>query len=296
MSMQAGLVRLGLRLLKNRNRRAPIAQIRRRLGAFERLTPGPPRGTVTKAIEAGGVTASSIATPASRSDRCLLFLHGGGYTTGAASNYRHFTWRLAAAARAQVLAIDYRLAPENPFPAALEDAVASYRWLLTDRPDGSRIAIVGDSAGGGLAFALFLKLRDEGLALPAAIVALSPWTDLALTGASLAQNARADAVVDPHRAVEFAQAYLAGADPRTPYASPLYGDWRNAPPALIQVGADEVLRDDSVRMAEKLRASGCDVELEIWPGMPHVWHLLAPVLPEARRAIARIGAFLDARL
>lgn len=296
MSVQAALVRLGLRLGKNRRRRASVAQLRGRLRAFERFTPRPPRGTVTSLIDTGGVTAARIVTPASRRDCHMLFLHGGGYISGAAANYRHFTWRIATAARAQVIAVDYRLAPENPFPAALEDAFSSYCWLLAGGADAQRIAILGDSAGGGLGFALLLKLRDEGVALPAAIVALSPWTDLAMTGDSVALNARADVAVDPDRAADYAQLYLAGADPRTPYASPLYGDWRNAPPALIQVGSDEVLRDDSVRMAEKLRAAGCVVELEIWPGMPHVWHAFVPMLPEARRAIGRIGAFLDARL
>ncbi len=296
MSVQAFLVRLGLRVLKKRSRRASIAQERRRLRALERWTPRPHRGTLTTLVDAGGVPASRIVTPASRRDRHILFLHGGGYVAGSPSNYRHFTWRIAAAARAQVIAVDYRLAPEHPFPAALEDAFASYRWLLAGGADAQRTAILGDSAGGGLGLALWLKLRDEGVAPPAAIVALSPWTDLALSGASLALNARADTVVDPGRAATYAQLYLAGADPRAPYASPLYGDWRNGPRTLIQVGSKEVLRDDSVRMAEKLRVAGCEVELEIWPGMPHVWHAFVPMLPEARRAIERIGAFLAARM
>lgn len=296
MNMRAELVRLGLRLLKHRNRHASVAQVRQRLRGFERFTPHPPHGTVTNQIDTGGVMASHIVMPTSRRDCYVLFLHGGGYTTGSPSNYRHLTWRIAAGARAQVVAPDYRLAPEHPFPAALEDAFSSYRWLSANRADAHRIAIVGDSAGGGLGFALSLKLRDQGSAPPAAIVALSPWTDLALTGASFALNASKDPVIDAARAAEYARLYLAGADPRTPYASPLYGDWRNAPPVLIQVGSEEVLRDDAVRMTEKLRAAGCDVELEVWGGMPHVWHVFASVLPEARQAIGRIGTFLQARL
>jgi acetyl esterase/lipase len=141
-----------------------------------------------------------------------------------------------------------------------------------------------------------LRLRDEGVPLPAAIVALSPWTDLALTGPSMRRNAKADPMIDADTAADLATYYLAGADARTPYASPLYGDWRQAPPALIQVGSDEVLRDDAVRMADKLRAAGSEVELETWRRMPHVWHAFVPILPEAHRAIARIGMFLDKRM
>jgi epsilon-lactone hydrolase len=174
-----------------------------------------------------------------------------------------------------VLSIDYRLAPEYPFPAALDDAVTAYHWLLAEGADSRRIAVMGDSAGGGLALSLLLRLRDQGIPLPAAAVALSPWTDLALTGPSLSLNASADPLVSAEQARRFVDYYLAGADPRTPYASPLYGKPEGLPPTIIQVGSDEVLRDDAVRMADRMRAAGCRVELEIWPRMPHVWHLFA---------------------
>jgi acetyl esterase/lipase len=297
MSVRAELVRLGLRLLLKRPERgASIERLRARRRAAAAVTPRPPSDTTTTYIDAGGVNAHRIATPASRGDRYILFLHGGGYATGSPSNYRHVTWRFASAARAVVIAPDYRLAPEHPFPAALDDAFSSYRWLLTNGADPRRIGILGDSAGGGLAFALVLKLKDEGVAPPAAVVGLSPWTDLALTGASLRLNARADPMINAESASKFATSYLAGADPRSPYASPLYGDWQRAPPALIHVGSDEVLRDDAVRMADRMRAASCEVEFEIWRRMPHVWHALAPILPEARRAIRRVGAFLENRL
>jgi acetyl esterase/lipase len=195
-----------------------------------------------------------------------------------------------------VLALDYRLAPEHPFPAALDDALAAYRWLLAEGADPRRIAVMGDSAGGGLAFSLLLRLRDQGAPLPAAAVALSAWTDLALTGASLRLNAAADPMLNAEDLPKLAACYLASADPRDPYASPLYGDATGLPPTLIQAGSDEILHDDSTRMADRLRAAGCEVELEIWPRMPHAWHLFAPVLPEARRAIERIGAFVRGRL
>jgi monoterpene epsilon-lactone hydrolase len=223
----------------------------------------------------------------------VLFVHGGGYVTGSPSLYRHVTWRLAAAARAQLLALDYRLAPEHPFPAAIEDTVAAYRWLLGQGAEPRGVAVMGDSAGGGLALAMLLKARDENLPLPAAAVALSPWVDLALTGASLKRNAAADPMLNAQDAPKLVQQYLAGADPRTPYASALYGDPTGLPPVLIQVGSDEILLDDAVRMAEKLRAAGRPVELEIFPRMPHAWHVFAPFLPEARRAIEHIGAFLQ---
>ena len=222
----------------------------------------------------------------------MLFLHGGGYNSGSPAMYRHFTWRIAEAARARVLAIDYRLAPEHPFPAALDDAIAAYRWLL-GRTDAQHIAVMGDSAGGGLALALLLRLRDAREPLPAAAVALSPWADLALTGASLVSNAVSDPMLNADDLPHIAAGYLAGADAHNPYASPLYGDFAGLPPTLLQVGSDEILRDDAVRVSEAMRRAGCRGECQVWPRMPHVWHLMAAVLPEARCAIAMIGNFIE---
>lgn len=259
---------------------------------MEALIPYPPRDTETITINVGGVSADRVITPASQPGRHVLYLHGGAYRLGAPSTYRHFTWRIASATKAQVLVIDYRLAPENPFPAALEDAVSYYCWLLAEGADPSQIVVIGDSAGGGLALALLLKLRDSKLPLPAAAVVLSPWTDLALTGASLASNAKLDAIVDADDVPIFAADYLAGADPHHPYASPLYGDPTGLPSTLIQVSSEEVLRDDAVRMAATMQRARCQVELQIWPRMPHVWHLLAPIVPEAREAIDEIGKFV----
>ncbi len=292
-SLRAKFVCLGLSwFVKRRARHETLEQSRRRFLVMEALIPYPPRDTETITINVGGVSADRIITPASRPNRHVLYLHGGAYRLGAPSTYRHFTWRIASAAQAQVLVIDYRLAPENPFPAALEDAVSYYCWLLAEGADPRQIVVIGDSAGGGLALALLLKLRDSELPLPAAAVVLSPWTDLALTGASLASNAKFDAMVDAEDVPIFASDYLAGADPHHPYASPLYGDPTGLPPTLIQVGSEEVLRDDAVRMAEKMQRAHCEVELQIWPRMPHVWHLLAPIVPEARKAIAEIGKFV----
>jgi acetyl esterase/lipase len=246
-------------------------------------------------VDAGGVPAVRIKVSQAREDRCVLYFHGGGYVIGSAPLFRDFTWRIGAAVRACVLFFDYRLAPEHPFPAALDDAVKAYGWLA-DQFDPQQIAFVGDSAGGGLALATLLKLRDEGRALPAAAVALSPWTDLALTGPSLQSNAAADPVLDMTAVTKHSYDYLGDADPRNPYASPLYGDASGLPPILIQVGGDEILRDDAVRMADKLKATGGEAEIDVWPHLPHVWHFYARFLPEARAAINRIGAFLEGRM
>jgi epsilon-lactone hydrolase len=294
-SLRAALVRAGLRCFFKRPR-PTVAAVRASIRAAQSWTPLPPAGTQVSVIDAGGVPSELIATPASRPDRHVLYLHGGGYVAGSPALYRHFTARIATAAHARVLVIDYRLAPEHPFPAALDDADAAYRWLIACEADRRSTVIMGDSAGGGLALALLLKLRDSGRDRPAAAVALSPWTDLALTGASLAHNARSDPMLNAADTRLFAGSYLAGADPYHPYASPLYGDASGLPPTLIHAGSDEILRDDAVRMAQMMRAAGCHVEIELWPRMPHVWHLFAPVLPEANAAIARIGAFTSRML
>jgi len=293
MSVRAEALRLALRLLKARGRRRqlPIETLRRRLRRLERVVPGPPAGTRTEAVDADGVNALRVTVAQARGDACILYFHGGGYVVGSAPLYRDFTWRVGVAARAPVVFFDYRLAPEHPYPAALDDAVKAYRWLAA-RIEARRIAVMGDSAGGGLALGTLLRLRDEGHPLPGAAVVFSPWTDLALTGRSLAENAATDPMMDAAMFPAIADYYLAGADPCIPYASPLYGDVTGLPPALIQVGGDEVLRDDAVRMAARLEAAGCKVELEVWPRMPHAWPLYARILPEGREALARAGRFV----
>jgi acetyl esterase/lipase len=297
MSIRAELLRLAMRLMFKRMDAHPdIAAIRRRLDLVKSIVPGPPKGTRAARVTAGGVPGVEVATARSRDDCHVLYLHGGAYVYGSPSHYRDFIWRIADASAARVLCIDYRLAPEHPFPAAVNDAVSAYRWLLAEGADPRRTAIMGDSAGGGLAFGMLLKLRDLGVPLPAAVVALSPWTDLALTGESLRLSGPADPMLSTAQARVFADSYLAGADPKSPYASPLYGDPAGLPPSLIQVGSDEILRDDAERMAERLRSAGCTVELEVWPRMPHVWQLFARILPEGRRALERIGEFVRPRL
>jgi epsilon-lactone hydrolase len=294
MSLRAYLLRASLHLLAKRSTRSlgGVAEWRRSSARAERFIPRVPRDFNVSPVHAGGVKAEMVSCQGSERD--ILYLHGGGYVVGSPLLFRDLTWRLAKAARARVLCIDYRLAPEHPYPAALQDAVAGYRLLLSCGVRASRIVVMGDSAGGGLALATLLKLRDEGAALPGAAVALSPWTDLALTGASCARNLKYD-VFKLEELRMLAAAYLAGADPRSPYASPLFGNLAGLPPVLIQVGSDEMLLDDSVRLTEALRSAGGEAELEIWPRMPHGWHLYARILPEGQRAITRIGDFVQAK-
>src|SRR5262249_4089098 len=277
------------------NRKGPLTAVRKGLARIEPFVPGRRNYTQMTPLDAGGVPALLTAVAQSRGDRCVLYFHGGGYSIGTAALYRDFLWRIAGATRAHVLYFDYRLAPEHPFPAALDDAVAVYRWLV-GRFDRRHVAFAGDSAGGGLVLAALLRLRDEGVELPSAAAALSPWTDLALTGASMRSNAEADPMLDPHNPPALVRNYCADGDPRHPSISPLYGDPAGLPPTLIQVGSDEILRDDAVGMAEKMRAAGCEAEVESWERMPHVWHLYARLVPEGRRAIARVGEFLQARM
>jgi acetyl esterase/lipase len=294
MSLQAELVRVWLRwsMKRSNHPNVTIEERRRRLATYERMVPRPPRWIETAQRSLGGVPAMHFGKRASQTRRHILFLHGGAYTTGSAALYRHMLWRIALAAAGRVAAIDYRLAPEHRFPAALDDAVAAWRGLVAEGAEPRHCAVMGDSAGGGLALALLLKLRDTGAPLPAAAVALSPWTDLAMTGASLSRNAANDPMENPDDVPFLVRCYLGEGDPRNPYASPLYGDPKGLPPTLIQVGSDEILHDDSVRMAERMRQAGCEVELEVWPRMPHVWHAFAPIMPEARTAIAELGAFI----
>ncbi len=224
----------------------------------------------------------------------MLYLHGGGYFACSPVTHRPITGGFALHGFA-VFAPDYRLAPENPYPAAIEDALASYRALLAAH-DPATLVVAGNSAGGGLALATMMAAREAGLALPAALVLFSPWTDLAGTGASLRGNARAESMLVGTRIQEAAAVYLGGVHPETPLASPLYGDLAGLPPVLVQVSDREILLDDSTRLAEKIRAAGGQAELSIWPNLPHVWQMSQSFLPEARLALAQAASFAKSAL
>ena len=271
-----------------------VAQMRERIGGLERFLPTPADASM-RPVEADGVACEWVAAPGASHDRAILYQHGGGYAIGSIGTHRTLGYNLSQAAGAQVLMVDYRLAPEHPFPAAVDDAVTAWRWLLKQGGKPGRTAIAGDSAGGGLAVAAMLKVRDEGAPPPACAFLSSPWTDLAGTGASVAGNAAVDPTVKERFLTWFSDLYMNGGDPRTPLASPLYGDLKGLPPTLIHVGSVEILLDDATRLAERARAAGVEVECEIWPDMLHVWHLFAPMLSEGREAIAKAGAFIAKR-
>lgn len=246
-------------------------------------------------VDAGGVPAEWVSAPGADADRAVLYLHGGGYNAGSPASHRELAGRLSAASGGRVLSLDYRLAPEHPFPAAVGDATAAYRWLLAQGVASARMAIAGDSAGGGLTLATLVALRDAGDPLPAVGVCISPWVDLEMKGESMTTRAKLDPMVGREGLLEAAAMYLAGADPRTPLAAPLYADLRGLPPLLIQVGTSETLYDDSIRLDERARAAEVDVTFEVWDEMVHVWHLFAAMLPEGQRAIEAIGEYLRER-
>ncbi|HEY1344261.1 MAG TPA: alpha/beta hydrolase [Streptosporangiaceae bacterium] len=269
--------------------------IAERRKATESVASVPPGGTAVEPVNANGVPAEWVTAAGVGDGRVLLYLHGGAYQIGSPATLRRLVALLSGVAQARALSLDYRLAPEHPFPAAVDDAVAAYRWLVAEGTDPARIAIAGDSAGGGLALGTLVALRDAGEPMPAAAVLLSPWTDLALTGESLRTRAAVDKMVKPASMHQTAAVYLAGEDPRHPYASPLYADLRGLPPLLIQVGDAEVILDDSTRVAARAREAGVDVTLEVWDEMPHVFHAYAGLLPESDQAIERIGDWLQHR-
>ena len=244
-------------------------------------------------IDMGGVGAERLAAPDVDAGSAVLYLHGGGYTVNSPRTYRHLGAAISAAAKAVVYMPDYRLAPEHPFPAAVEDAAAAYRYLLDQGISPARIGVGGDSAGGGLVLALLLTLRDEGLPMPAAGICLSPWVDLTCTAASYQTRLDVDPMVRVEGLQAMADHYLQGQDPRAPLASPLFADLEGLPPLLIQVGTAEALYDEAIALERAARAAGVETTLEVWDDMIHVWHLFYPLLSEGRRAIARIGEYLN---
>lgn len=270
----------------------PESSIEETRAGFEMMAQPVPEDVRGEAVDAGGVPAEWIVPPGADDDRVILYLHGGGYTIGSINTHRALVAAVARSTGARALALDYRLAPEHPFPAAVEDATAAYRWLIDGGARPAQIVVAGDSAGGGLTVATLLALRDAGDPLPAAGVCISPWVDLEGVGESMTAKADVDPIVQKDGLVKMAQAYLGGADPRTPLAAPLYADLRGLPPLLIQVGTSETLLDDATRLHARAQEAGVEVTLEPWEEMIHVWHFFGLTLPEAQQAIERIGAFV----
>ncbi len=251
-----------------------------------------PEGTHVEKVVANGVPGEWVSRPDSDAERVLLYLHGGAYALGSCDSHRDLAARLSAVSGVRVLLIDYRLAPENVFPSAIEDAHAAYRWLLASGIKPEHIIIGGDSAGGGLTLATLLTIKQSGEPQPAGAVLLSPWTDLVGTGESRVTRAEADPWISA-QAIQFVVGlYTGGEDAHNPLISPAYGDLHGLPPLLIHVGNDEVLLDDSKIIAEHAQAAQVPVQLTIWEGMWHVFQAFAPVLPEGQQAVGQIGTFI----
>lgn len=267
-----------------------IAQMRE---GYEALGSAFPPGDdwLCETVSAGGIPGE-LSHCGGAARNTVLYLHGGGYVIGSLVTHRGLVANIGRATAGRVLAIDYRLAPEHPFPAAVEDAVTAYRWMLENDHDSSSTVIAGDSAGGGLTVATLLKLKQEGLPLPAAGICLSPWVDMEAVGGSMDSQASLDPMVQREGLLGMAAAYLDGASPQDPLAAPIYGDLGGLPPLLVQVGTAETLLDDARRLAARAITCGVDVDYQEWPDMIHVFQHYAAMLSDGFRAIERIGAFV----
>ncbi|TML06711.1 MAG: alpha/beta hydrolase [Actinobacteria bacterium] len=249
-------------------------------------------GTTAVAVSANGVDAFLEIRDGGDDDPLVIYFHGGGYRIASALAYRAYCSHFAARAGARVLNVHYRLAPEDPFPAAVDDALSAYQWALDNGTPASRIVLAGDSAGGGLTAAALVAIRDRGLAAPAGGICLSPWVDLTNTSATYTSRATADKMFSLASATEAAGLYLQGQDPKAPLASPVFADLSGLPPLLILVGDAEVLLDDSRTLAERASAAGVPTELFVYAEMPHVWMLNYPAYPEAAQAFDQMASFV----
>jgi acetyl esterase/lipase len=282
-------------LIASRPRASEVPQMRKNYDA-RGLAYGLPADVTVEKVSANGVPSEWTSTPGADASKVILFLHGGGYVIGSLDSHRHLVAEAGRAAGTRTLAIDYRMAPEHPFPAAVEDTVAAYRFLLNSGIAAKNIAIAGDSAGGGLVVGGILAIRDAGLPLPGCAWCISPWVDMEALGASFQDRAATDPTVQAPTIKFMADTYIAGGDKRHPHAAPIYGDLRGLPPIMIQVGAAETLLDDSIQLARAAGIADVPVDLQIWPEMIHVWHSYHPVLDAGKRAIAAGGAFVRTHL
>jgi monoterpene epsilon-lactone hydrolase len=246
--------------------------------------------------QAGPVPAEWLIPRDAPDDRALLYIHGGAWFMGSTATHRGLVSYLSYESNVRALSINYRLAPEYPFPAGLDDCVNSYEWLLHTGINPQKIVVAGDSAGGNLTLALLVALRDADKPLPAGAVVLSPATDLAFTGESLKTRAHLDPILSNLGSNSIVPDYITSNDPHHPYISPLYADLKGLPPILIHVGDHETLLDDSVRFGERARAAGVDAKVVVWPEMFHVFQIFVPLLPEARNAVAQLASFIKSRM
>ncbi len=290
----------GLQYLEQRRQSPPfgaqgfdVAGLRAGMGARNEPTVS---GVTLKKVDVGDVPCEWVMTPGADPDVRLLYLHGGGWVSGSGGNYLPLAAEISLAAKCVVLLPDYRLAPEHPFPEGLDDCVSAHDWLIANGPSGPGAAkatfVAGDSAGGNLTLATLLAIKERGRPLPAGAIAISPGTDFTLASQSL--TSVYDPIISSRTMPEFRTRYLGVTDPQNPLASPVFGDFRGLPPVLIQTGEHEMLRDDSIRVAKKVRADGVPVLLEIWPGMVHVFQIRG--LPESREAVRRIGDFVTSKV
>ena len=297
MSIQLFFIDKLLRLTaKRRFRRNPDVMELRALMSEMPLRPAPAHVTVDL-VTIGGIKTERLHTASADESKAILYIHGGGFVAGVPGNHRPLTWRLADKVGVPVHAVDYRLAPEHPYPAGLNDCVAAYRGLLEKGIAAKSIVIAGDSAGGNLTLTTALKLKALGVELPAALVALSPATDMQGEDfESRRVNASSDAMFSEAMFATLEPLYCPNADMHDPFISPYRGDAAGLPPTLIHCSDAEMLRDDGVKMAEKMKAAGVPVTLEVWPKVFHVWQVMADMLPEGRQSIDKIAAFMREHL
>lgn len=271
-----------------------VARLRQRMGKLAARFGEVPTDVRVTPVSIGRMAGEWIEPRGVQHHRVVLYLHGGGYVMGGLDTHRNMAARVALASSARALLIDYRLAPEHPFPAALEDTLAAYRYLLHQGLDPRGMAIVGDFSGGGLALAASIALKDHKAPLPGCLVAISPWTDLAFSGRTMLTNSARDALLSLPLLAYFAQNYMHGALPTNPLISPLYGNLKGLPPLLLHAGSNEVLRDDATRLSERALKAGVDVSVEVYEDMPHAFQLFE-ALPETAASMTRIGPFIKSR-
>jgi epsilon-lactone hydrolase len=272
----------------------PVDELRRRYAALTAEFGPPPADVMVERAHLGQVKGEWVRVSETVPQRLLLYFHGGGYISGSPESHRPLVAKLCRVGGAAALSLDYRLGPEFPFPACLRDAVDAYRFLTAKAYPPHSVILAGDGAGGGLAVATMMAIRNGGLPMPAGLVALSPWADLTLSGWSIMQNAERDSAVSWELLFVSARHYLKGANPADPYASPIYGSMRDFPPIMIHAGSHEILRDDASRLGELAAAANVPVSVEVYDGMGHLFQALA-ASQDAKVSLHRIGQFIRAR-